>query len=200
MAVHLISREHDLPVEKKYVDLACSSPILFLPVCKRTENQPLDSTLLGSSYGHFPYMKHRQRDLMLEWRHDNIMAQSFVKRKSQRLVSLQSRDFWRSGGDTGRIRKAELSKALLGKHFSAIYLSCKSLSPLRIGMVMIAHKISTVRPWSGLIDLIKRWKYSRRIDPFDPVMLVDVPVHKSPKELGVLQTIIYSKYTGLRPS
>jgi len=46
------------------------------------------------------------------------------------------------------------------KHFSAIYPGCKSLGPLRIGMVMIAHKIST-------IHFIKLWKYSRRIDPFD---------------------------------
>ena len=31
------------------------------------------------------------------------------------------------------------------------------------------------------------------------IMLVDVPVHKTAKELGVTRTSIYTKYTGLSP-
>ena len=31
------------------------------------------------------------------------------------------------------------------------------------------------------------------------IMLVDIPVHKTAKELGVTRSSIYTKYTGLSP-
>jgi hypothetical protein len=40
----------------------------------------------------------------------------------------------------------------------------------------------------------------RRLCPIPEVMmLVDVPVHKTAKELGVTRTSIYTEYTGLSP-
>jgi len=41
-------------------------------------------------------------------------------------------------------------------------------------MAMVAHKILTIRPWSGLIDLIELWKHPCRIidigdQPLEPI-------------------------------
>jgi hypothetical protein len=56
----------------------------------------------------------------------------------------------------------------------------------------------------------KKNGYANKIDltpiPFigiflshEVIMLVDVPVHKTAKELGVTRASIYTKYTGLSP-
>jgi len=86
------------------------------------------------------------------------------------------------GGDSG----GELKKLYSGNLLTQSAWDRNSWKPPFFGMAMMTDKILTIRPWSGLIDLIKLWRHPCRIVKVRDPLLVPITegLHKSDPDAG----------------